>query len=297
MYDSIISKCEQYCKETKEASNTLDVFYRGQARDWELKTSLQRAREDNDDQQIDVPELFWKNAEWNENYSFFENIAHMQHYQKPTRLLDFTTSVDVALYFACSSEKHIEEDGVLYCCSYRRRNCELYDVKLMMEIACLKNEIKVDKFIALFLEKYPEYENGKFFYNLWYKDWVQYPEEWHCDIGRENLGAMLLSWIDHGFMITPTEEEAEKLKDWNPRMYSQKGVFFVQGNKTVGGINKSAWSRNIPLVTITTELADIPSTISTSRFVEKIIIPCKEKKKILKILEEKGIDKKSLYLD
>ena len=130
-----------------------------------------------------------------------------------------------------------------------------------------------------------------------YKDWVQYPEEYQCNIGREMLGTMLLAWIDHGFMITPTKEEAEKSMSWNPRMYSQKGVFFVQGNKTVGEINKSAWSRNIPLVTITTELADIPSTISTSRFVEKIIIPCKEKKNILKTLEEKGIDKKSLYLD
>ena len=97
--------------------------------------------------------MFWEKAEWNENYSVFENIAHMQHYQKPTRLLDFTTSIDVALFFACSSEKHMDENGVLYCCSYQRRNCEFYDVKLMMEIACLKDEIRVETFIDLFLKK------------------------------------------------------------------------------------------------------------------------------------------------
>lgn len=277
-YKNIIERFNQYYREAKAANHNLNVFYRGQASDWALKSSLQRKIEEekekeNEGKKIHDNEMFLKNAIWNENHSVFENIAHMQHYGKPTRLLDFTTSKDVALYFACASEKHMDEDGVVYCCSYFGRHCDICDVKLMMEIAKLEKAMKVDEFVNSFLGKYHEYTSM----------------EW------EKLALRILSWTDHGFMIAPTKEEMESLKKWNLRMYSQKGVFFVQSNKILGKDTR-AMSRNIPLVTITNELADIPSTISKSRFIDKIVIPHQNKEEILSILNDKGINRESLKL-
>lgn len=275
-YKSIIERCNQYYREAKAANHNLDVFYRGQSSNWALKSTLQREIEkekENGVKKINDNDIFLKNAVWNENYSVFENIAYMQHYGKPTRLLDFNTSKDVALYFACASEKHMNEDGVVYCCSYFGRRCDICDVMLIMEIAKLEKAMKVDEFVNSFLGKYHEYTS----------------------VECEKLALRILSWAEHGFMIAPTKEEMENLRESNLRMYSQEGVFFVQGNKTVGRDTR-AMSRNIPLVTITNELADIPLTISTSRFIDKIVIPYQDKGEILRILNDKGINRESLRL-
>lgn len=284
-YDDIVKKCDQYYKQTKEAYDQLEVFYRGQASDWELKSKLQREKEEEEKktkQEVNVSDFFLENATWNKEYSVFENIAHMQHYGKPTRFLDFTTSIDVALYFACESQK--QEDGVIYCCSYQGRNCAFYDVELMMEIAQLKEPIKVHEFVKLFLSKYPHV-----------RDLLGYSGNGDSYL-REKLGLRILSWADHGFMIVPTDEEAEKLKKWNPRMYSQKGVFFVQGNK-IQGNDTRPMTRNISQVVISNELSDMPTTITTSRHINKIIIPYQDKEELLGVLDSKGVNKKSLHLE
>ncbi len=39
-----------------------------------------------------------------------------QHYEVPTRLLDWTSEILIALFFACSSEEHLDKDGVLFIC-------------------------------------------------------------------------------------------------------------------------------------------------------------------------------------
>ena len=292
-YDEIIRICDDYKKDVKAGHESLEVFYRGQAdKTWELKSSLQRKAEE---LEKSITDVYLENVQFNDEYSAFENIAYMQHYQKPTRLLDFTVSMDVALYFACSGEK--DKDGSLYCCSYYRREEKYLDVQVMMEIAQLTEPIKLEEFVIQFLKKYPEYKNGLVLYELGGFPYDADTIETKCRRGREQLALArnILSWVDHGFMITPTGNEYEKIKKWNPRLYCQKGVFFVQGNK-LKGYDTRALDRNIPYVTILPELSDIPEAIKAPRFIKKIIIPKEEKETLLSILSEKNINAESLCL-
>lgn len=40
-----------------------------------------------------------------------------QHYEVPTRLLDWTTEILIGLFFACSSEENLNKDGALFICN------------------------------------------------------------------------------------------------------------------------------------------------------------------------------------
>jgi hypothetical protein len=86
-------------------------IYRGQAEDWPLKTSLERALERSDISLQDAPSLeqalitnFRRRYDGHDqNFVLTDTLyclALMQHHGAPTRLLDWTYSPYVALYFA-----------------------------------------------------------------------------------------------------------------------------------------------------------------------------------------------------
>ena len=286
-YRKIISETNSYINDTRKASDNLVVCYRGQAKDWKLKSKLKRM--------IDNGEIISKEKmEWDDNFSTFENIARLQHYGKATRLLDYSTDINVALFFACS--EYMNEDGILYMCSYMQRNTIDIDVLVMSEIMLLKEETSLVDFKKFFFAKYPEYQNGKFFYDkLGYPDGVYSLEEQY-KIGQNEFALLVMSWINHGFMVIPLEEELDKIREWNPRLYSQKGAFFITGNK-IKPEGVEAYTRNISRVTILPELVDLPSTITNSRGIRVIRIPAANKRDILQILHEKGITAKTLHLE
>ncbi len=82
-----------------------EIIYRGMAdKNWKLLPSLGRYKDLSDGQEYNLvknllslrPEAF---INLNSN---FEILSKMQHYELPTRLLDFTTNPLIALFFACS---------------------------------------------------------------------------------------------------------------------------------------------------------------------------------------------------
>jgi hypothetical protein len=59
---------------------------------------------------------------WRVYRSVFDWLCLMQHYELPTRLLDWSESVLVALYFAVYEEKYSDSDGQVYALNARRLN-------------------------------------------------------------------------------------------------------------------------------------------------------------------------------
>ena len=110
------------------------------------------------------------------------------------------------------------------------------------------------------------------------------------------LGQSVLSWIDHGFMVTPSAANYNSIKAWNQRMFNQKGAFFIPGNKTNPPYQK-ANSSNIASTFILPEIEDIPDTIRKNGKIMRVKISSADKRAILDELNKKGINKKHIYPD
>lgn len=267
-YNQIEEEYIRYREKYEEIpkDDPMSVYLRGQSFDWPVMTTLHRFYNG----EVTPGNLCM--GMWNPTKSVFSNIAYMQHYGKATRFLDFTKSLPVAVYFACADKTQENENGVIYMCAYTVRK-EYYPDSLVIEkLLQLTREISLTQFVEGVFGNRISQEQKR----------------------EESLS--ILGWINHGFMVEPSCIEKESIKVWNKRLYAQDGAFFVAGNKTIPADIKP-FSTNIDNTKICPQLASIPSTVTTSPYVDKIIIPSEEKKSLLMYLDSIGINGRTLYLE
>lgn len=242
------------------------LFFRGQSDySWGLEPGIKRV-----DGLVEWKELQGYNAN---DYTLFEYIAKCQHYGKKTRFLDYSTDIDIALYFACNENEN--KDGSLYICPYVPRKSHWCDTIIISELSLLKNEIPVSDFSVQLFEKYSNFKD-------------KYD-------GIADLSKCIVSWLNHGFMVLPDKNEYEVIKEYNPRICRQKGAFFICGNQTKKELD--SWSRlstHAGYNIIIPKICDIPDTIQKEERVIKIRISSFMKKDIMEYLNGKGINKEYL---
>lgn len=101
-------------------------WFRGQAAfDWELHPSINRIERGfsalNETRLFNNFRLRASDNE-GELRSTFEWLCLMQHYGLPTRILDWSENVLIALYFATENQDHYDSDGALYLMNAPRLN-------------------------------------------------------------------------------------------------------------------------------------------------------------------------------
>lgn len=95
------------------------LWWRGQGRDWDLVPKVFRPESITDAQEVSVANTFRLRApsrydncpDWDDHARW---LFLMQHYRVPTRLLDWSESPLVGLYFAVSEAEYVDEQGVLW---------------------------------------------------------------------------------------------------------------------------------------------------------------------------------------
>lgn len=271
---TIYEKTLREISHTSKSMSHLQHYYRGQSnKAWPLTPTMCRDKT-TPISEHDIINSAINAGWWNSSASLFENIAYLRHMGKRMRFLDYTTNPDIAIYFACCN--HFDSDGEIIICQYDQRDFNCQDSCIIAELSLLASAISMRDFTGLLLKKHPELQQK-------YATW-------------EDLGSSILVWLDHGFMATPTEDERNRLKDWNPRLYNQSGAFFVPGNKTKSPY-RSASTTEARSCIILPEIAEIPSTITHWDYTRKIAIRKEHKADLLRELAQKGIDEHFIYPD
>lgn len=238
----------------------LQAFYRGQSdASWQISPSICRNKSV-DESISECGELL------------FEIMAYKQHYIQATRLIDFTTDIDVALYFACN--ENFDKDGAVFLWLYSPYDPEWTRTKIQCELANIKEErISISEFSEKLFYKYPELKNR-----------YTYKEDFYTE---------LASFLDHGFMIMqPRQPKVE-----NTRIQNQKGCLYACGVKFETPIDNMRTSRNAGDNIFCPHEVVPPEELNKGSCLIKIVIPARIKRNILMKLGEKGITKDTLLPD
>lgn len=248
-------------RQSREAPNDewtyLQAFYRGQSdSSWKITPSICRAKS--------VDESISESGNL-----LFEKMAYIQHYIHPTRLIDFTTDIDIALYFACS--ENLDKDAAIFIWSYLPDNPKWTRTMIQCELVNIKKErISISEFTEILFSKYPELK-----------------EKNGC---KEEFYAEVVSYLDHGFMIMRPQYPYRE----NLRMQRQKGCLYVCGVKFETPIDEMRTSINAGNNIICPHEVVVPRELNRGTFLVKIIIPAGLKNVIMKQLAEKGITREFL---
>lgn len=177
IYESEINRKKTERKETKEKGKSLKnkhFFFRGQAdKDWTLQPKVLRDTTYNEKEL--VLDFYHYGPLHSFNYDLDDDrvslLTDMQHYEVPTRLLDWSLSPLSALYFAVEKERELSKDAVVYVLDtwgfnieVLKSNCKNYSIPKIHDIyviaralnATYSNTMGVD-FIKRYIDKHYYY--------------------------------------------------------------------------------------------------------------------------------------------
>lgn len=247
------------------------AFYRGQANaSWEIEPSISFANRNEPSiiRDFIVPDQM----------SLFETIAYIQHHhgsKSGTRFIDFSTDPDIAAFFACDHEQHMERDGALFVCLYRPHKPEWYTAIIMAELANQEalGAMTVGQLSGILFQRYPAFHER--FQN-----------------SLDELSMFLVSFLDHGFMVLPDKSAYKN----NHNMERQKGCFYICGVDFQKKLSsQDRWLSMAGKNAFIPHSAVYPDHMKSGRSVLKLIIPAGLKPKILHHLASKGITRKYLF--
>lgn len=203
-------------------------------------------------------------------------IAYIQHYHTGTRFVDFTTDLDVALYFACSEK--FEKDAALFVWNYSPHSAEWYTTCIQTELILIKEDkITVQDFSERIIKKHPWISNKMTDENFVNSD----------------LNAAIVSFLEHGFVAVPTGISKKN----NLRMQRQKGCFVICGVKFEPELDSCLYRRFSSYAgknEFYPHSVVIPNSLERGNSLVKIIIPKELKWEIFLCLQGKGITKEYL---
>lgn len=272
-YEEIVQITEEYNKLfdlPRTSCDQKDVlvqpFYRGQANsEWDIEPSI--LHPETSEQRTD-------NIEIPKGLSLFGTIAYIQHYCTGTRFIDFTISLDTAIYFACNSKN--DKDGAVFIYCYAPHKAEWYSAIVLSE---LERTVGVDKINVQCLSEriMQNYPDIKSYFN---------------DI--QELNGWIISFLDHGFIVLPDDKSIQE----NLRLERQRGCFYMCGVKFDHNIqaNDRNFSR-AGMQQFYPKSVVVPNDLKCGRWLVKIVIPKEKKPIILQQLSDKGITYDYLFPD
>jgi len=197
----------------------------------------------------------------------FDWLSLMQHYGLPTRLLDWSESFLVALFFAVSS--HPNSDARIYIVDARRLNEE------------------VSREVWLSNGTHKEFEvivRAAMSNNAHYRDFVNE----YNDLKRIGSYYRNIPELDSKEFEEFQKPQAVLPFKTNDRLRVQHGTFtFHGGKKIINSIKDNSWPKPI-------ELLDVNKK-ANKKFMTSLIIPKAKKKNLLELLYALGIHEASLF--
>lgn len=276
-------------------------WFRGHANaNWELIPSVFRPNAEGQfyDEAKLLSEFIRLHPESKEkHHNTFELLTYAQHYGLPTRLLDWTENLLVALYFACQDEKHLDTDGKLFLMKAGKTkyspfstlfsNTDFWDCLITTTgsnnvFSFLHAKELVINSIILAFES--DQSNSKI--HLYFDDLKMEEVKYRITNGG-NYYCMDNSPLDVKFSSSP--ENTQLLADYihllspamiNQRLVSQAGCFTVHPGKIVGGKE---------VIPVKDPQDSYPEEI------ESFVIPSNAKPTILNELKHCGIHEATLF--
>ena len=237
--------------------------------------------------------------------STFDLLCLLQHYNLPTRLIDWTESVLIALYFAVDKEEDDEEDGKLFALNARRLNSvtRLHDpetryicaatsidviIRTEMASARRKKDIRYSFAKNGALEVFERVSTGN--HSAWVVSGIYFFKQWLEGGGLDNEHKnRLLKLLRAPVAVFPNR--------MNPRMTSQLAMVLVCGGKVAARCNGNLITNDADILPSFTNEDDLEQLNITEpkKFLQSFIIPKQYKEKIRRQLTRIGIHEATLF--